>query len=175
MEAHLVRRIDPPEVGAERPMLEGWLEYHRATLALKCEGLDDEQLRLRAVPPSNLSLIGLVRHMAEVERSWFRSVLGGERLPDLFCTSESPDADFDDVDEASGAQALAVWRSECDLARKAADARADLDAVGSLPTGRNAGRDVSLRWIFVHMIEEYARHNGHADLLRERIDGTVGE
>jgi uncharacterized damage-inducible protein DinB len=175
MEPHLVHRIDPPEQAAERPMLEAWLEYHRDTLALKCEGLDDEQLRLRAVHPSNLSLLGLVRHMAEVERWWFRSVLGGETLPDVYCTPERPDADFDDVDEASGAEALATWRAECDLARKAADGAAGLDDVGVRPSGRSAGKGVSLRWIFVHMIEEYARHNGHADLLRERIDGVVGE
>jgi len=175
MDAHMVHRIEPPEQAAERPMLESWLEYHRATLALKCEGLDDEQLRLRAVPPSNLSLVGLVRHMAEVERWWFRSVLGAVKVPDIYCTPDSPDADFDDVDEARGAQALAAWRAECDLARKATDAHADLDEVGVRPTGGGAGTRVSLRWIYIHMIEEYARHNGHADLLRERIDGTVGD
>lgn len=175
MEPHLVHRTDPSLEAAERPMLEEWLDYHRATLALKCAGLDDEQLRLRAVPPSNLSLVGLVRHMAEVERWWFRVVLAGEELPDVYCTPESPDADFDDVDEASGAEAFAAWRSECDLARAAAAAHPDLDDAGVPPEGGRAGQRVSLRWIYVHMVEEYARHNGHADLLRERIDGSVGD
>ena len=176
MDQHLVHRVDPPHEAAERPMLQAWLDYQRATLALKCEGLDDEQLRLRSVPPSLLSLVGLVRHMAEVERYWFRVVLAGEPLPDIYCTPDQPDADFLDVDEASGTQALATWRTECDLARSVAASRADLDATGTRPAGGPglAGRRVSLRWILVHMIEEYARHNGHADLLRERIDGTVG-
>jgi uncharacterized damage-inducible protein DinB len=175
MDHQLVHRTDPSFEATERTMLEEWLEYHRATLALKCADLDDEQLRLRAVPPSNLSLVGLVRHMAEVERWWFRTVLGGQRIPDVYCTSDAPDADFDDVDEASGVEALATWRTECDLAREAAAQHDDLSAVGVPPTGGSAGRRVSLRWIYVHMVEEYARHNGHADLLRERIDGTVGE
>jgi len=176
MDQHLVHRVDPPHEAAERPMLQAWLDYQRATLALKCEGLDDEQLRLRSVPPSLLSLVGLVRHMAEVERYWFRVVLAGEPLPDIYCTPDQPDADFLDVDEASGTQALATWRAECDLARSVAAGHPDLDAVGTRPAdgpGWGSPR-VSLRWILVHMIEEYARHNGHADLLRERIDGTVG-
>ncbi|MGZ4611410.1 MAG: DinB family protein [Actinomycetes bacterium] len=159
-------------------MLEAWLDYQRATLAWKCEGLDDEQLRLRAVPPSGLTLMGLVRHMAEVERWWFRMVLDGEPTGWLWYTPEWPDADFDDVDEANGAQMLGIWREECDLARAAVaghDSPDALDDVGTVPEGRRAGRTVSLRWILVHMIEEYARHNGHADLLRERIDGTVGD
>jgi uncharacterized damage-inducible protein DinB len=175
MEPHLVHRHDPSLEAAERPMLEDWLEYHRATLALKCEGLDDEQLRLRAVPPSNLSLVGLVRHMAEVERWWFRVVLAGEQIGDVYGTPEDPDADFDDVDEASGVEAFATWRSECDQARTRAAEHADLADVGVPPQGGKAGQRVSLRWIYLHMVEEYARHNGHADLLRERIDGSVGQ
>jgi uncharacterized damage-inducible protein DinB len=174
LEPQLVHRVEPEFDAGERAMLEGWLDYHRATLAIKCTGLDDEQLRLRAVPPSNLSLVGLVRHMAEVERWWFRTVLAGEQIEDVYCTPDNPDADFDDVDEASGVEAFATWRAECDLARSAAAAR-ELDDTGLIPTGRDAGRYVSLRWICSHMVEEYARHNGHADLLRERIDGTVGE
>jgi uncharacterized damage-inducible protein DinB len=175
MEPQLVHRIEPPYELDERPMLEAWLDYHRATLAIKCSGLDDEQLRLRAVPPSNLSLVGLVRHMAEVERWWFRIVLSGERIDDVYCTPDNPDADFDDVDEASGVEAFATWRAECDLSRTAAARHADLTAAGTRPSGPQAGVPVSLRWIYTHMIEEYARHNGHADLLRERIDGSVGE
>jgi uncharacterized damage-inducible protein DinB len=178
MDQHLVHRVEPPLQAAERPMLEAWLEYHRATLARKCEGLDDEQLRLRSVPPSVMSLVGLVRHMAEVERYWFRVVLTGERVADLYCTDLDRDADFNDVDEASGAEAFATWRAECDLARAIAARQPDLDACGARPgneSGPDSGQPISLRWILVHMVEEYARHNGHADLLRERIDGSVGD
>jgi len=151
-------------------MLEGWLDYHRATLAVKCEGLDDEQLRLRAVPPSNLSLLGLVRHMAEVERNWFRRVLAGEDVADVYCTPEDPDADFDNVDDADSGHAFTSWREEIGRAR---DACAAVDDLSSWAV--HGGRRVSLRWILSHMVEEYARHNGHADLLRERIDGVTGE
>jgi uncharacterized damage-inducible protein DinB len=163
-------RIDPPYVAGERAMLESWLEYHRATLAWKCEGLDDAQLRQRAVPPSPLSLIGLVRHMADVECNWFRRVLGGEDLPGIYWTDDDPDADFNDVDTADVQEAFTAWRAECEHARRNAAAADSLDV-----TGQRRGEAVTLRWILVHMIEEYARHNGHADFLRERIDGAVGD
>jgi uncharacterized damage-inducible protein DinB len=163
-------RIDPPFVAGERAMLESWLEYHRATLAWKCEGLDDGQLRERAVPPSPLSLLGLVRHMADVERSWFRRVLGGENVPGIYWTDDDPDGDFDNVDAADVQEAFATWRAECEHARRNAAAADSLDV-----TGQRRGEAVTLRWILVHMIEEYARHNGHADFLRERIDGAVGD
>jgi uncharacterized damage-inducible protein DinB len=162
-------RIDPPYEAAERAMLDAWLDYHRATLAMKCDGLSDAQLRERAVPPSTLSLLGLVRHMADVERNWFRRVLGGGDAPPLYWSDDDPDGDFDNVDTADVADGFAVWRSECEWARQAT-AAASLET-----TGLRRGEPVSLRWILVHMIEEYARHNGHADLLRERIDGTVGD
>jgi uncharacterized damage-inducible protein DinB len=151
-------------------MLESWLEYHRATLALKCEGLSLEQLRERAVPPSSLSLLGLVRHMADVEQNWFRRVLSGETVAGIYWTEDNEDGDFDDVDTADADEAFATWRAECDNARKVAAAAPSLDI-----TGKRHGMEVSLRWIYVHMIEEYARHNGHADLLRERIDGATGD
>jgi uncharacterized damage-inducible protein DinB len=163
-------RIEPPFDLADRPMLEAWLEYHRATLALKCDGLSDEELRLRSAEPSKLSLLGLVRHMADVERNWFRRVLGGEEAPGLFWTPDNEDADFDGVDTADIEEAFGAWRAEIDNARATAAAAATLDV-----TGKRRGEDVTLRWILVHMIEEYARHNGHADLLRERIDGVTGE
>jgi uncharacterized damage-inducible protein DinB len=165
-----VNRIDPPYVADERAMLDAWLDYHRDTLAWKCEGLDEAQLRQRAVPPSSLSLLGLVRHMADVERNWFRRVLGGEDVAGIYWTDDDPDGDFDNVDTADVQEAFATWRAECDHARRAAAAAPSLEA-----TGLRRGETVSLRWILVHMIEEYARHNGHADLLRERIDGTVGD
>jgi hypothetical protein len=166
-----VERIDPPLVAQEREMLDAWLDYHRATLAVKCEGLTDDQLRARAVPPSSLSLLGLVRHMGEVERSWFRRVLGGEQAPPRYYSDENPDGDFDDVAGAGVAEAFGYWRDECAHARERVAAAPSLDVTG---TGRH-GERYSLRWIMVHMIEEYARHNGHADLLRERIDGAVGD
>jgi uncharacterized damage-inducible protein DinB len=165
------RRPLTPKVADERRMLTAWLDFHRATLLLKCEGLDDEGLRTRPVPTSSLSLHGLVRHMAEVERSWFRRVLEGETSSTagpIFYTDEEPDGDFELLDGASFADDVAVWQEECDLAR-AITAAHELD-----DTGSRRGEPVSLRWILVHMVEEYARHNGHADLIRELVDGAVG-
>lgn len=167
-----IERIDPPLVADEREMLDSWLEFHRATLAWKCEGLTDDQLREQSAPPSTISLLGLVRHMAEVERGWFRQVLAGEGVPDLYVTPQDRDADFNDAATADVAASFADWRTECELARKAAAAAPSLYVLAAEPT--RSGR-VSLRWIMVHMIEEYARHNGHADLLRERIDGATGD
>jgi uncharacterized damage-inducible protein DinB len=171
---HTVRmtteRTEPPLEAGEREMLTAWLEYHRATLAWKCEGLTDDRLRERAVPPSTLSLLGLVRHMAEVERSWFQRVLGGEDAPFRFFTETNLDGEFDDVDTADVGEAFAAWRGDCEQARQLVAATASLDV-----TGERRGERFSLRWILIHMIEEYARHNGHADLLRQRIDGAVGE
>ncbi|MET1002595.1 MAG: DinB family protein [Acidimicrobiia bacterium] len=159
------RRLD------ERPMLDAWLDYHRATLLVKCEGLTPEQLRARSVPPSTLSLLGLVRHMAEVERNWFRRVMAGEDAPPRFYDPETnPDGDFDDVDAADVEENFAYFASECAAARAISASITSLDAVG-----QHRGGPTSMRWVLVHMIEEYARHNGHADLLREAIDGTTGE
>ncbi|GIH27412.1 hypothetical protein Aph01nite_57220 [Acrocarpospora phusangensis] len=165
-------RIDPPLVAGEREMLLAWLDYHRETLAVKCEGLSEEQLRLRSAEPSTLSLLGLVRHMADVERNWFRRVLEDEDAPPLHWTEADPDGDFDNVDGASAADAFTVWRAEIEVARANVARWPDLGAVGRR---KRHGRDFSLRWILIHMIEEYARHNGHADLLRERVDGVTGE
>ncbi len=164
-------RIEPPYSADERTMLDAWLEYHRATLALKCEGLSTEQLRTRAVPPSTISLLGLVRHMAEVERNWFQRVMAGETAPPLYYSDDDPDGDFDNVDDADVEEAFASWRTACDAARLVAAGVPSLDDVGKV---QRRGESVSLRWILVHMIEEYARHNGHADFLRERIDGVSG-
>jgi len=168
------RRAEPALTAGEREMLTGWLDYHRATLLWKCEGLTDEQLRERSVPPSGLSLIGLVRHLTEDERGWFRKVLLGEDLPSLYCAPENPDGDFDDVDSADGASVFAAFEQECAAARKAVASVPDLDTVGRSPSERT-GEYFSLRWILTHMIEEYARHNGHADLLRQCIDGATGD
>jgi uncharacterized damage-inducible protein DinB len=161
----------PPLNADERTTLESWLEFHRATLAIKCEGLDDSQAAAASAAPSSLTLTGLVQHMAEVERNWFRRVLAAEQAPpicDPQADPDGPDGGFDLAEGATLSGALAVWREEIARAKEICAARA------LTSTGRFIDQDVSLRWIYVHMIEEYARHNGHADLLRERIDGTTG-
>jgi uncharacterized damage-inducible protein DinB len=165
-------RIDPPFVNDERAMLDSWLEFHRATLLVKCAGLDAAGLRQRSVPPSSLSLLGLVRHMTEVERSWFRRTLIADDTPPLYYSDANQDGDFDDVDEADVAADLEAFRIELDTCRSIAAQHPSLDVIAA--GKRHDVHDVSLRWIYLHMIEEYARHNGHADLLRERIDGAVG-
>jgi len=162
-----VERVDPPYEGDERTLLIAWLEFHRATLAIKCDGLTDDQLRTRSVPPSQLSLLGLVRHMAEVENNWFRFWLGGEGP----LARWEGDEDFA-VDGADVAEAFDYWRAECENARHVVARFDSLDDVGA---GQTKGAGISLRWTLQHMIEEYARHNGHADLLREAIDGAVGQ
>jgi uncharacterized damage-inducible protein DinB len=165
-------RVDPSYVEAERPGLEAWLDWHRATLLSKCDGLDADQLARRSVPPSTLSLLGLVRHMAEVEQWWFRQVLPGGAATvsgSIYCTDASPDEDFDGARAETAEADRDTYLAEVSAAREVA-ARYDLDDVG-----QRRGKDVSLRWIYVHMIEEYARHNGHADLLREAIDGVTGD
>jgi uncharacterized damage-inducible protein DinB len=162
-------RLDPAFLLGERDMLESWLRFHRATLRWKCDGLTAAQLRDRSVPPSGMSLHGLVRHMADVERNWFRRVLDGQDVPGLFWTAENEDGDFDDVDAADFTADQSTWQAEIAEAERIA-ARHDLD-----DTGTRRGEPCSLRWIYLHMIEEYARHNGHADLLRERIDGATGD
>lgn len=155
----------------ERSMLTAWLEYHRGTLAWKCSGLTDAQLRVRPVAPSSLSLLGLLRHMTEVERAWFQRVLLGTDVPRLYSGATNPDGDFDDVDTADVAADVARFAAECAASRAAVDGAQSLDVIGA---GLWRGEPVSLRWILVHMVEEYARHNGHADLIRELIDGAVG-
>ena len=162
-----IERSEPPYEGEERTMLIGWLEYHRATLELKCQGLTDDQLRTRSVPPSALSLLGLVRHMAEVENNWFRFWLGGDGPVYRW----EGDEDFA-VGGADVAEAFDYWRSECANAREVLATFGSLDDVGA---GQTVGAGISVRWTLTHMIEEYARHNGHADLLREAIDGTTGD
>jgi Protein of unknown function (DUF664) len=160
----------PPLVADERETLTGFLDFQRATLAVKCDGLTDDQLREKAVPPSQLSLFGLVRHMAEVESNWFRPLLEGKPMSGIFAPGLDFDAAFRDAPMADVAEAFRVWRAECDNARALTAAAPSLDI-----TGERGGARFTLRWVLTHMIEEYARHNGHADLLRERIDGTTGE
>jgi len=150
-------------------MLLAWLDYHRATLETKCEGLSDDQLRRRSVSASNLSLLGLVRHMGGVEYHWFRFWLGGEDPHPRY--DNEPDEEFA-VDGADVAEGFAYWRGECAHAREVVARFGSLDDVGADQT---KGAGISLRWTLVHMIEEYARHNGHADFLREAIDGSKGD
>jgi hypothetical protein len=165
-----VDRRPEPEILDERAGLEAWLDYHRDTLLMKCAGLTPDQLGERAVPPSTLSLLGLVRHLAEVERSWFRRRLAGEDIAYLYVSDDNEDGDFDDVDTADPAADFATYAAEVEQARAVAAGR-PLDQTFS----RRGGDRRDLRWVYLHMIEEYARHNGHADLLRERIDGVIGD
>ncbi|MEU3348879.1 DinB family protein [Streptomyces sp. NPDC006700] len=167
------RRQEPATNASERAMLEGWLDYHRRTLAWKCEGLTDEQLRTASVEPSELTLLGLVRHMAEVERHWFRNVLVKDDAGPIYCSDQDPDGDFHVTGKDTWAEAYATWQSEIETARRNT-AGLGLDEL-SQGRSRRTGEPFNLRWIHTHMIEEYARHNGHADLLRERIDGASGD
>jgi hypothetical protein len=162
-------RADPPQVSQERASLDAWVNYHRSTLLMKCAGLEPEQLIERSCPPSTLSLLGLVRHLTEVE-GWFHD-FDGEPAEDWYSSEEDPDACFDAVDASQADADLAAYRASIERARNAVEHRG-LDEISPEP---DDGRPVSLRWIYLHMIEEYARHNGHADLLRERIDGVTGE
>ncbi|MGI5213645.1 DinB family protein [Plantactinospora sp. CA-290183] len=162
---------DPaPVVADERTMLDGWLDFHRQTLLTRCAGLTAEQLRTASVEPSRMTLLGLVRHCADNERYWFRQQFAGLDLPNVYFTPEQPDREFEDIIDADPEADFATFREEIELARQTAAGRS-LDETFVSPKGR----DVSLRWVYLHMIEEYARHNGHADLLRERIDGATGE
>jgi uncharacterized damage-inducible protein DinB len=161
-----------PRLGNERTTLNEFLRCQRLTLELKCDGLDPEQLARRAVEPSTMSLLGLIRHMAEVERSWFRRRFAGLDVPKRYQTEADPDADFNGAvaDPAVAEEAWAAWRVEIVFAEQFTRDH-DLDFAGH----DSEGEPVSLRELLVHMIEEYARHNGHADLLRERIDGRLGQ
>ncbi|OMI38086.1 DinB family protein [Streptomyces sparsogenes] len=157
-------------IADERETLRGFLEFHRATLAMKCDGLSDEDLRRQSMPPSTLSLLGLVRHMAEVERNWFRRVMGGEDIPLVWSDSFDFQAAYD-AREATRAEAFAAWEAEMAHARRI---EAEAESLDVTAHAARWGTDVSLRTVMQHVILEYGRHNGHADLLREGIDGTVG-
>src|ERR687889_1419030 len=162
-------RIGPPLRADERETLRAFLDYHRATLAMKCDGLSDDDLRRRSMPPSTLTLLGLVRHMAEVERAWFRRVLDGQDVPLVW----SPDGDFQvayDAADAAPEEAFAAWQAEITIARDIEAAAPSLDVTG---VDRRSGDEYSLRRVMNHLIQEDARHNGHADLIREGIDGVT--
>ena len=167
---------DPRETAAEtvgeKATLVDYLRRYRLTLEMKCEGLDAEQLARRSVPPSTMSLLGLVRHLAKVEHTWFHRVMGEEDIPKLYWSEADRDLDFNGAvaDPEVVADAWATWR------REVAHAEAYVDAAPSLDiTAVHAGETYVLRDVLVHMVEEYARHAGHADLLRECIDGRTGQ
>jgi uncharacterized damage-inducible protein DinB len=163
------RRVEPSYLLREREMLDAWLEFHRTTLMLKCEGVDDAARKARPVASSLLSLHGLLRHMAEVERSWFRrTLLRAPETPPIWYDPAVEDSELVPLDDADWESDVAAWEAECAHSRSAA-AGLELD-----DTGLRGGEPCSLRWIYAHMIEEYARHNGHADLIRELVDGSVG-
>ena len=167
------RRTDPPAVADERTTLVSFLRWQRDTLELKCDGLSAADLARRPVEFSSLSLLGLVRHMADVELGWFRRVMNGEDAARHFSSPDDPDGDFDGVaaDPALVSEAWSVWRAEVAVADRFVAEAPTLDVTGDDPWRG----PMSLRWVLVHMIEEYARHLGHADLLRQRIDGRVGQ
>jgi uncharacterized damage-inducible protein DinB len=163
-------RTDVPRAGGERELLRAYLDFHRETLASKCAGLSDDDLRRRSAPPSALSLLGVVRHMAEVERSWFRRVIDGQDVPWLWSADGGHAAAFD-VAGASPEEAFAAWEAEIAHARRIEAAAPSLDVTGA---DHGSHDEYSLRRVMVHLIQEYARHNGHADLIREAIDGATG-
>jgi uncharacterized damage-inducible protein DinB len=164
-------RAPDAEAKGEKAVLGQYLDHYRMTLEMKCDGLDAEQLARRSVPPSTLSLLGLLRHMAKVEHSWFRRTIEQQDLPRLYWSEEDRDLDFNGAvaDDDVVADAWEAWWREITHARKVYDGL-DLDAVVDV-----GGEPTEAREIIVHMVEEYARHAGHADLLRECIDGRTGQ
>ncbi|HEX3787040.1 MAG TPA: DinB family protein [Pseudonocardiaceae bacterium] len=161
--------VEGPLVGEDRPILEGYLRWQRSVLLGKCAGLTGEQLARRAIAPSNLSLLGLVRHLAKVERTWLRQRIAGQQFAPMYDPALGVDADFDDLDPARAAE---------DHERLVTEGRLAAEAVAATSfdhTIEVRGETLSLRAVYLHLIAEYARHNGHADLLREVIDGRTGD
>lgn len=163
----MTERVMPGGLLDERGLLDGWLDYYRATLLAKCDGLSGEQLVARSCAPSPMSLLGLVRHMTEMERAY------GHRLADWstgfrYCTEENEDADFGAVAAADAAADLEIFRDHCARTRQIMASHQLDDTFGKT-------NSYTLRWFCLYLIKEYARHLGHADLLREQIDGTTGE
>ncbi|MEU0844428.1 DinB family protein [Streptomyces sp. NPDC005962] len=163
-------RVGPPLIAGERETLRGFLDFHRATLAMKCDGLSDEELRRHSMPPSTLSLLGLVRHMAEVERTWFRIVVNREDMPLVWSDQRDYQVAYD-ATTATRTEAFDAWQREVDHARRIENEAESLDAIVH---SERWGKDMTLRLVMTHVLLEYARHNGHADFLREGVDGTVG-
>jgi hypothetical protein len=172
-------REDGPRLGDERTTLVEFLRCVRLTLEMKCSGLDADAMARRSVEPSTMSLLGLVRHLAEMERASFRQVMAGQDVPRLFCSETDRDGDFDGAvpDPQVVAEAWAAWRAEVDFAERFVAEAPSLDITGDDPLNQHGsgGGPMSLREVLLEMIHEYARHLGHADLLRERIDGRIGQ
>jgi hypothetical protein len=172
-------RENGPTLGDERSTLVESLRCQRLTLEMKCAGLDAEAMARRSVPPSTMSLLGVVRHLAEVERATFRVLMAGQDVPRLFSSETDRDGDFDGAvaDPRVVAEAWEAWRAEADFATRFVAAAPSLDITGDDPLNLHGsgGGLMSLREVLVGMIEEYARHMGHVDLLRERIDGRIGQ
>jgi len=164
-------RTEPAFNGPEKSQLEAWLDYHRATLLLKCSGLSFEQLATAAVPPSTLTLLGLLRHMTIVEQYWFHKIFADHDVVPAYDAPDDPDVEFNDLQSATIEEVERDFLDACERSRVIVS-NADLS---SLARAAQPSTPIDLRWICVHMIEEYARHNGHADLLRERIDGATGD
>jgi uncharacterized damage-inducible protein DinB len=158
-------------VADERAMLQGWLDWHRDTLLYKCAGLTAEQLKRPSAEPSNLTLLGLVRHMADVERAWFRRRVAGEEIESIYSGPDNVDGDFGEVAGADAEADFATFQAEV----AACDAAVVGQSLAETFIHPRSQREISIRWVYIHMIEEYARHNGHADLIRERIDGVTGD
>lgn len=163
------RKAAIPLNGDELSMLKAYLEHHRESIELKCSGVEPLRLSERSVSPSTMSLHGLIRHLAGVERWWFAINFAGMELPMLYYSDADPDQDFAALD-GDPVEAMTAWRAECRRSREIVDAATGLEQVGAVaPHG-----SYTLRWLMLRMIGEYAQHAGHADLLRERIDGAVG-
>jgi hypothetical protein len=163
-------RSDPPPVGDERTMLDSYLDFQRETFALKCADVADRKHSEKLVPPSGLSLHGLARHLAGVEGWWLHMQFAGDDVEILYYSDDDPNQDFDSLD-GDFDEALAVWRAQVERSREIVAAASSLDDTGTRFADDTA---FSLRWVLLRLIAEYARHNGHADLLRERIDGATG-
>ncbi len=169
-----IERVDPDLVGTELDNLTQFLDYHRLTFTRKCAGLTEEQLKRRAAPPSGLSLLGVMRHLSEVERHWFGACLDGRPVDDYYCTPDNLDGDFDDLDSATVDEVWTHYLGEIAESRRVLATFATADDLSRATSGPRS-RSRTLRWVLLHLLEEYARHNGHADLLREAIDGSTGE
>jgi uncharacterized damage-inducible protein DinB len=165
-----IPRTEPDDLAGEWESLGQWLDYHRATLLLKCADLTDEQLKQRPLP-SALSLLGLLRHLTDVERDWFVETLGGQEVTPRYSSANDHDGDFTDLDSHPVADVLSAYRAAVDEARAVVATFTSADELRRM----ESERPVNVRWVMMHLVEEYARHNGHADLLREAVDGVVGE
>jgi uncharacterized damage-inducible protein DinB len=164
------KRPHIPFNGPERVQLDAWLDFYRATVLEKCDGLNAAQLKERPVASSSLSLLGIVRHMTFVEQIWFENRFAGRDTSDYYKTEDDRDSDFNDLDDAAVENVFSLYVQATDVSR-------DLSVghhLDEMATKVSRGREVDLRWILIHMIEEYARHCGHADLIRELIDGATG-